>query len=149
MKHAYTDKPCPTCGRYSNRGVSTNGVIFNGDRVLLIRRGVEPFKGCWALPGGHVGWDETVEQSAAREVKEKTGLTTTNTTPIGVFSAPSRDPNQKINCSYLVEVNDITSLTAGDDAEEARWFSLDTLPDILAFDHRQQINDAITIIKEL
>jgi 8-oxo-dGTP diphosphatase len=148
MNRPYADKPCPTCGRYANRGLSTNAVIINDGRVLLIRRGIEPFKGFWALPGGYVGWDETVEEAAAREAKEETGLTATKTTLLGVVSSPTRHPDQVINCPCLVEVADLSTLRAGDDAEEAKWCSLEALPDALAFDHRQQINNAINFMKE-
>ncbi len=146
MNKPFADKPCPTCGRYTNRGLSTNAVIINDGRVLLVRRGVEPFKGLWAVPGGYVEWDETVEQAVVREVKEETCLIATKTTLIGVFSSPSRDPDQVVNCSYLVEAADVSKLQAGDDAEEARWFALNDLPERLAFDHRKQIDAAMTML---
>jgi 8-oxo-dGTP diphosphatase len=65
------DKPCPNCGRYACRAITVDAIIASQAGILLIKRGNEPYKGYWALPGGHVDWDETVED-AGRYPKFKT-----------------------------------------------------------------------------
>ena len=69
-------------------------VVRSGNEVLLVRRGGEPFKGCWALPGGFMEMDETIEHCAVRELEEETGLrfTEQELSLIGIYSAPGRDP---------------------------------------------------------
>lgn len=101
--------------------------------VLLIRRGVPPFKGLWALPGGFLRKGESLEECARRELKEETGLAASALLPTGVFSAPGRDPRGWILSSAYVSIvsagaNDIRG---GDDAAEAAWcgVSLDVAPD--------------------
>jgi 8-oxo-dGTP diphosphatase len=132
---------CPACGRFPNRGLSIDAVIIKGDRILLIQRGVEPNKGYWGTPGGYVSWDETTEQTVAREVKEETGLDVIKTTLVGIYSDPARHPKQTINIVYIVEVADGTP-SHGDDAMDVKWFPLDALPNPLALDHKKNIEDA-------
>ncbi|MEW6469701.1 MAG: NUDIX hydrolase [Bacteroidota bacterium] len=134
-------QPCPHCGRYNNRAVSIDAVIIQSDKVLLIKRGKDPFKGHWALPGGFVEWDETTEDSVAREVLEETGLKVESCTLIGVYSSPKRHPQQVINVAYTVQATG--QPRAGDDALEFQWCSINTLPELLAFDHREIILDAL------
>lgn len=130
------NEPCPHCGRFANCGVTVDAVIIRDKVVLLIKRGVEPHKGLWATPGGYVEWDESAEDIVRREVKEETGLNVKKLKQIGVYSSPDRHPKQAINILYAVDVE------PGDDAEDAQWFSLDSLPDKLAFDHKQNIAEA-------
>ena len=132
------NEPCPECGRYENRGLTIDAVIVKDDKVLLIKRGAEPFKGFWALPGGYVDWDETVEDAVKREVAEETGLAVTNLELIGVFSKPERHPKQCVAIAYAVEAHG--DPVVGDDAVEFQWASLDSLPE-LAFDHEKIIGD--------
>ncbi len=134
--------PCTVCGRFANRGVSVDAVIIKDSEILLIKRGVEPYKEFWATPGGYVSWDESAEESVTREVKEETGLDVTRTTLVCVRSSPSRHPKQVINLVYIVEVSD-KNARHGDDALETKWFPLDKIPQHLAFDHKQNIVDAI------
>lgn len=124
----YTETPCPHCKNYSNRGLTIDAVIEEQGKILLIKRGAEPFKDFWALPGGYVDWDETVEEAVAREVSEE----------IGVYSKPSRHPHQAIDLAYSVSITGEPK--AGDDAVELLWAPLDDLPE-LAFDHTQIIDD--------
>ncbi len=135
------DKQCPHCGRYANRGVSIDAVIVKNNQILLIQRGAEPFRGYWGTPGGYVNWDETTEETVKREVKEETGLEVVSTQLVGVYSAPSRHPKQVINLVYLVEVKGDVAIH-GDDALDLRWFPLDQLPEQMALDHKQNIQDA-------
>lgn len=106
-----------------------------GVEALLIRRGGHPFLGCWALPGGFVGPQESVDAAAARELAEETHVAGLPLRPLVLSSAPGRDPRTwTISMAYLA-VADRQSLPvrAGDDAAEARWFRIScagTLPDI-------------------
>ena len=101
--------------------------------VLLIRRGVPPYKGLWALPGGFLRRGETLESCASRELKEETGLATSALLPVGVFSAPRRDPRGWIiSEAYLSIVSaGANDIRGGDDAAEAVWcgVSLDLAPE--------------------
>ena len=94
--------------------------------LLLVRRGKPPFKGYWALPGGFLRPDETIEECAARELREETGLAGQALMPLRMFSEPGRDPRAWIvSQAFLAIVRKPGSRVAGgDDAAEARWFSI-------------------------
>ena len=115
--------------------------------VLLIQRGNEPYKGCWALPGGFMDMDETLEQCALRELKEETGLTPSgDITELKSFSTVDRDPRGRtITVAFLIEMT-LTEAKGGDDAADARWFPLNELPP-LAFDHDEIIKEALARIQ--
>lgn len=125
---------------YPHPAVTTDIVVFtveNGTlRVLLIRRKLAPFKGDWALPGGFVGIDESVDACAARELEEETGVSGVFLEQLYTFGEPGRDPRERvISVAYFALLPlDGVVLNSGTDAEEARWFDTDDLPD-LAFDH--------------
>ena len=109
--------------------------------VLLIRRGNEPFRGCWALPGGFMDMDETIEHCAVRELQEETGIVVDENRAVlvGVFSRPGRDPRGRtVTVAYRVDLDECVEVEGGDDAAEARWFSITDLPQ-LAFDHSDVI----------
>lgn len=141
MEELPKNQPCPHCGRWANRAVSIDAVIIKDGKVLLIQRGVEPNKGFWGTPGGHVDWDESVEDAVRREVKEETNLDVTSMKLVGVYSDPKRHPKQVINLVHLVHVAD-GALQHGDDTTDAQWFDLNHLPEQMALDHRQNISDA-------
>lgn len=135
---------CPNCGKpvqvYRNPFPTVDTVVFRRGRVLLIRRRNPP-EG-WALPGGFVDYGESAEAAAARELREETGLEVVTLRLVGVYSAPGRDPRfHTLTVVYLAEATG--DVQAGDDAADARWFSLAALPDEIAFDHRQIIEDAV------
>ena len=116
-------------------------VINDKDEVLLILRGNEPYRGCWALPGGFMEMDETIEHCAVRELQEETGLQVNEADlcMVGVYSKPGRDPRGRtVTVAYSVHLEGCCEVNGGDDAAEARWFSLDALPP-LAFDHAEII----------
>ena len=118
-------------------------VVLRNSEVLLIRRGNEPFRGCWALPGGFMEMDETIEHCAVRELQEETGLQVAESDLrlIGVYSTPERDPRGRtVTAAYLVRLES-GEPKAGDDAAEVRWWPLADLPS-LAFDHAEIITDA-------
>ncbi len=121
-------------------------VVVNArSEVLLIRRGNEPYRDCWALPGGFIEMDETIEQCAVRELKEETGLVVDvgRAMLVGVYSRPHRDPRGRtVTVAYRVDVADAVEAVGADDAAEARWFPLSALPP-LAFDHDEIIAAAI------
>ncbi len=124
-----------------NIKVAVDAVVFGYESkklsVLLIKRGVEPFKDSWALPGGLVLDDESLEEAVTRELKEETGVTIKYLEQLYSFGKPKRDPrNRVVSVSYfgLVSPNQFT-IKADTDAEEAQWFSMDDLPS-LAFDHK-------------
>jgi len=121
--------------------VTTDGVVFHDNGVVLIRRKNEPFKGQYALPGGFAEIGETIEDACRREMKEETGLDISNLQLIGVYSRPDRDPRgHTISVAFLGEA-DVSRLRAGSDAAEAEvvenWAEQD-----LAFDHREIVEDA-------
>lgn len=112
-------------------------------RVLLIRRGNEPFKGCYALPGGFVDVGETVEDACRRELLEETGVAAEGLSLIGVYSDPARDPRgHTVSIAFLTRLEAVMP-SAGDDAAAAEWVAdWRTLP--LAFDHAKILSDAFT-----
>ncbi|MCL5970669.1 MAG: NUDIX hydrolase [Patescibacteria group bacterium] len=134
---------CPYCKRYNGRQVTTNGIIVDNNRILLVLRGIEPSKGMWALPGGYIDWDENVEQAVVREVKEETGVDTSVRRMVGVYSDPDRnDPfgYQNICIPFVLELKNFTLIPQEKEVKEVKWFDLDNLPE-LAFDHGQIVED--------
>jgi 8-oxo-dGTP diphosphatase len=120
-------------------------VTTTDGRVLLIERGWAPFKGQWALPGGHVDPGETSRAAAARELGEEAGVHTApeELTQVGTWDAPDRDPRGRyVTVAYQLTVVSGTPAVAGDDAVNARWWPLADLPP-LAFDHAEIIHAAI------
>lgn len=113
------------------------------NQLLLIKRKNEPFKGCWALPGGFVDEDEDLEQAAIRELFEETQVKVSNLEQIGAFGKPNRDPRgHMVSVAYFGNVPINTVATASDDAQEIGWYSLTNLPP-LAFDHNAIISEGI------
>lgn len=133
------------CYDYPHPSVTTDCVIFGFDgarlRVLLVERGVEPFKGKWALPGGFLRMDESAEQGAKRELQEETGLRASYIQQFYTFTEPDRDPRERvITIAYYALVR-MQNVVGGDDAARAEWFALDDVP-ALAFDHDQILRRA-------
>ena len=118
-------------------------------KVLLIQRGDEPFKGCWAFPGGFMDMEETTEQCAIRELEEETGLKVGKVYQIGAYSKVDRDPRGRtVTVAYLAIVDAPMAVSGQDDAAKAEWWPLSTLPE-LAFDHYDIMQDAIKKYKEV
>lgn len=129
------------CYEYPRAAITVDILLFNNknNSVLLIKRGGEPFKGAWALPGGFMDMDETLEQAAARELQEETGIQVdwSELKQMHTFSAIDRDPRHRtVSTVFVWEVPDEIACKGSDDATDARWFPLDSLPK-LAFDHEE------------
>lgn len=134
----YATEPCRECHNFANRPVTIDAVIVRDGKLLITKRRHAPFEGWWAIVGGHVDWNETVEQAVVREVQEETGLTVESARFLGVYSAPERHPKQAINIAYIVEASGTPA--AADDSLELKWADLTNLPK-LAFDHDQVVAD--------
>jgi 8-oxo-dGTP diphosphatase len=127
--------------RFPTRPVTVDCVVFDGEAVVLIKRGHEPFKDYFALPGGFVDLNESVEEACKRELLEETGLVAKNLKMISVYSEPSRDRyRHTVSVTFLAEA-DLSSLKAGDDAASVELVK-DWRSASLAFDHKQIIEDA-------
>ena len=117
--------------------------VEQGTSILLIQRKNPPFQNSWALPGGFLDIDETVEQAAARELHEETGLMATSMQQLHAFSEVNRDPRTRvISIAFLANVEDDEQAVAADDAAEVGWFPINELPE-LAFDHLQIVELAV------
>ncbi len=138
--------------KYPRPAVTADCIVITRDadpKVLLIQRANEPYKGCWAFPGGFMDMVETAEQCAVRELKEETGLEVAGLKQVGCYSAVDRDPRGRtITVAYLAVIDSPVSVAAQDDAARAEWFPLSALPD-LAFDHSEIISDAIVMYGSL
>jgi 8-oxo-dGTP diphosphatase len=126
------------------RPFACDGILIEGGRILLIRRGREPFKGMWGVPGGRIEDDETAEQCLVREMKEETGLDVEPLRLVGIYSEPARDPRLIIAAAYLVRRVG-GEARGGDDAAEARWYDLDKMPP-LCTDHGKMVEAALKLL---
>ena len=136
---------------YPRPAVTTDCVIFGYDgkelKVLLIERGIEPFKGCWAFPGGFLNMDEDALAGARRELKEETGLEDAFIEQFHTFSEPGRDPRGRVITIAHYTLVKIQEVEGGDDAAQARWFPIGEVPP-LAFDHDRILRMAMSRLKE-
>lgn len=126
--------------------ITVDAVIFKDlnstAKVLLIKRKGEPFKDSWALPGGFLENTENLNEGAKRELLEETGLEIERLEQLKAYGDLNRDPRGRtISIAFIGALKNEVKIKAGDDAKEAKWFNLDSLPD-LAFDHFQIIKDA-------
>jgi 8-oxo-dGTP diphosphatase len=113
-------------------------------QVLLVRRAAPPFQSQYAIPGGFVHQDESLEQAALRELEEETGVRNVFLEQLYTFGDPGRDPRGRvITVAYYALIgSDRVSLVAGTDAAEARWFPISGLP-LVAFDHQNILDYAL------
>ena len=134
--------------KYPRPAVTADCVVITKEeqpKVLLIQRGADPYKGCWAFPGGFMNMDETTEQCAIRELEEETGLRVSDVHQIGAYSKVDRDPRGRtITVAYLAIIDEPVQVTGQDDAAKAEWFPLSALPE-LAFDHAEIMQDAVRV----
>lgn len=138
----------PYSYEYPRAALTVDCVVFGLDdqelKVLLIQRGLPPFEGKWALPGGFVHLEETLEQAARRELQEETGLHDVYLEELHSFSAVERDPRERVVsvAHYaLVKLSD-HQVRAATDARDAAWFGVQDAPS-LAFDHADILQMAL------
>lgn len=138
--------------KYPRPALTVDCVIFGLDddelKVLLIERGLAPFEGKWAIPGGFVAPGEAVDAAAKRELVEETGVANVFLEQLYTFGAPDRDPREHVvSVAYYALVNiGEHNLHASTDARAAAWFSVHDAPD-LAFDHNDILDMALTRLK--
>ena len=129
--------------KYPHPSVTTDNVIFGFDgntvHVLLIERGGDPYKGCWAFPGGFLEMEESAEEGARRELMEETGLATGFVKQFHAFSAPDRDPRERVLTIAYYSLVRLSEVKGMDDARQAKWFPLNEMPEKLAFDHEEML----------
>lgn len=150
-KNNKTEEGLRYCYKYPHPSVTTDCVIFGFDgtklRVLLVQRGIEPYKGRWAFPGGFMKMDESAEEGALRELQEETGLEDAYIRQFYTFTSPQRDPRERvITIAYYALVR-IQEVKSGDDAADAKWFALNEVPQ-LAFDHDQILRRAEQALRQ-
>jgi 8-oxo-dGTP diphosphatase len=140
------------CYQYPRAALTVDCVVFGFDegelKVLLIQRGLEPFKGRWALPGGFVRVDETMDEAARRELAEETGLKSIFLEQLYTFGAVNRDPRERVvSVAYyaLVKLSEHRA-RAATDAANAEWFPVSKTPK-LAFDHADILATALARLK--
>jgi len=136
---------------YPRPAVTADCVVFCNDSdglsVLLIERANEPFKGCWAFPGGFMDMEENAEDCAKRELKEETGMEVRSLKYLGTFSEVNRDPRGRTITIAYYAVVEKSEVVGADDASQARWFPIDLIPS-LAFDHDKILQMALEEIKK-
>lgn len=135
--------------KYPHPGVTTDCVIFGFDgiklHVLLVERANNPFKGCWAFPGGFLEMTESAEEGALRELREETGLTDAYIRQFHTFTDPQRDSRERVITIAFYALVKMQAVKGGDDAAEAR-FALDEVPH-LAFDHDIMLQKALQALR--
>ena len=133
------------CYEYPRPAVTVDAVVLvnkDGENsILLIERKHAPYQGFYALPGGFVEEDETLEEAIARELREETNLVLNNLKQFRAYSRPDRDPRGRtISVIFVSHIDAFPDAVAGDDASAVKWFSLNHLPQ-LAFDHGEIVDD--------
>lgn len=139
------------CYKYPHPAVTSDCVIFGFDgvaiKVLLIQRGIEPYKGKWAFPGGFMQIDETIEECAKRELEEETGLKASSVEQFYTFTDVNRDPRERVITVAHYALVRLEEVKGGDDARSAQWFAMNEIPS-LAFDHDRILRMAVNRLKE-
>jgi ADP-ribose pyrophosphatase YjhB (NUDIX family) len=134
---------------YKNPIPTVDIIIEKDDKVVLIRRKNEPFKGKLALPGGFVNEGELIEDRAIKEAKEETSLDVELKEILGVYSIPSRDPRGHLISIVFIAKPIAGRVKGGDDATEANWFEIkDEILNELSFDHKKILTDYLKWKKE-
>jgi 8-oxo-dGTP diphosphatase len=120
-------------------------------QALLIRRGVPPFEGMWAIPGGFKRPTETLDEAAARELREETGVDARTLSQFGAYGDPGRDPRMNVvTVSYLAVLREVRGVVGGTDAADAALIPASDALDgriELAFDHARIVRDAVERVR--
>ena len=142
----------PFTYQYPRPALTVDAVVFGFDegelKVLLIERELAPFAGTWALPGGFVNMDESIEQAVRRELQEETGLSNVFLEQLYTFGTPDRDPRERVvSVAHfaIVKLAD-HQVKAATDARNAAWFAVTDIPP-LAFDHATILDVALKRLK--
>lgn len=138
---------------YPRPALTADCVVFGFDgsrlNILLIERGLEPFIHQWALPGGFMREDETIEECAGRELEEETGLKVSLLKPLRLFSTVDRDPRGRVVTMAFYSMVREQQVHGGDDAAKAKWFHIDEAMGMrLAFDHNEIVKVALTHLRK-
>jgi 8-oxo-dGTP diphosphatase len=142
----------PYTYQYPRPALTVDCVVFGLDdtdlKVMLIERAGPPFQGCWALPGGFVELEESLEAAALRELQEETGIEQVFLEQLYTFGTVDRDPRERVvSVAYYALVNlSEHPVAAASDASRAEWFSVNHLP-VLAFDHDKVLEMALNRLK--
>lgn len=147
------NKPARFCYPYPHAAITADCIVFGYDpnktlRVLLIKRRNEPYKECWAFPGGFMEIDEDLETCARRKVLEETGMALGEVFQFRSYSAVDRDPRERVITVVHFAFEAPAEVKGSDDAAEARWFDIDNLPE-LAFDHRTIIHELFEFLEDV
>jgi len=138
--------------KYEKPSVTADIVIYtiqnNELKILLVKRGIEPFKNKWAIPGGFVRIHESLEDAAKRELEEETGVKDVYLEQLYSFGDPKRDPRGRvITVAYMALINsEKIKLKAATDVSEVQWFSIKKIPQ-LAFDHKKILDYSLKRLK--
>ena len=136
--------------KYKNPSLTCDVFIYDDDlNFILIKRKNDPYKDCWALPGGFVEYGESVESAAIREAKEETSIDVELEDLVNVYSAPDRDPRRHTVTVAYTARGDLKAKKADSDAEDIEIFQADELDKInLAFDHAIIIKECLEKVKK-
>ena len=130
---------CDECGQWEKPSLAVDAIVIDDDKILLIKRGKEPWKGMLAFPGGFVEQGEDPEVAVIRELKEECGLDGVVEKLVCVKGDPNRDPRgHVVSIAYLVTAQGMP--LAGDDAADAAWYDLSEIKE-LAGDHMSMLEN--------
>lgn len=133
-------KCCTACDyvQFRSPACAVAVVVARGREILMIRRGIEPYRGCWGLPGGYQDYHEGPQEAAVREVREETGIVARIERLLELCYTQD-DPRKRTNVAVYLARPVGGRLRAGDDADDARYFALDALPENVAFENNRRI----------
>lgn len=134
---------CTVCGRvnYRNAKPCVGVLVVRDGRLLLVKRGIQPYIGCWEIPGGFMEADELPAAGAIREVAEETGLNVELTGLFGFYTGSYGDADEGTHCLNIYFMGRVAGGIAhpGDDAVDLAWFAPEELPEAIAFDHAHEV----------
>lgn len=146
MKKPLVSEQCHLCGRWDNRPVGVDTVVYKNGKILMIKRATNPDNGKYALPGGYLDKGESAESAAAREVREETGLEVEIVKLIGIRSDPTR-------YRQIVEIGFVGKViggqeTVGDGVATIEWFDPMHLPEEISMDHGEIVKNSLPLLAD-